>query len=146
VATKAQAKSDNGPSPVKIEAVKVDRTPAVAPGVDPAVSARRVEEPNDNSRSDTSSDFKFVGGNDRLNGVLPAKLQEIQAPDLGAANQQSRSITVSASTRVGGSSDKQPRIYENEARSAVVRAVVNIDGNNSGALKRGTVTDISNQD
>jgi len=85
------------------------------------------------SKSDIVKDVEYVKESNAV-GPIQAKLKEIAAPDLGPSSNR-RSFTVTAD--------------EQSDRSAVVRAVVSVAGNNNNdnrsSFKRGTVTDISNE-
>ena len=83
--------------------------------------------------------------------VLPpskTKLVDIQAPDLSYAstkldNNYSRSITLSTSQSFAG---PEPSLRKhNNDRSAVVRAVVSVADSDGNLIRRGTVTDITNE-
>jgi hypothetical protein len=80
-----------------------------------------------------------------------AKLEEIQSPDLGAGASRSREVVVKSRQVYSANSPvAQARIdtddsFQNKDRSAVVRAVVSVSDSNGKLLKRGTVTDITNQ-
>jgi hypothetical protein len=88
------------------------------------------------------------------------KLVDIQAPDLSqgsqkslslANNQLSRSITLSASQSFAGPRPSYgpinpiPDTGDNKDRSAVVRAVVSVSDSDGNLVRRGTVTDITNE-
>merc|ERR1711892_970116 len=97
-------------------------------------------------------------------GARNTKLVDIPSPDLSLnlnSNSLSRSITVTSSqsekvfagpkTNVYSSPKAQARIdaseqsFENKDRSAVVRAVVSVSDSNGKLIRRGTVTDITNE-
>ena len=75
------------------------------------------------------------------------KLIDIDAPDLSLKlgnNQLSRSITLSTSQRFQDNSQQNFRKNPND-RSAVVRAVVSVADSDGNLVRRGTVTDITNE-
>merc|ERR1711892_627677 len=97
-------------------------------------------------------------------GARNTKLVDIPSPDLSLnlnSNSLSRSITVTSSqsekvfagpkTNVYSSPKAQARIdaseqsFENKDRSAVVRAVVSVSDSDGKLIRRGTVTDITNE-
>jgi hypothetical protein len=94
------------------------------------------------SKSDIVKDVEYVDES-KAQGPIQAKLKEIAAPDLGPSPNR-RSFTVSSGPQIsGGITDVKS---SSDDRSAVVRAVVSVAGNNSRSnLRRGTVTDITNE-
>merc|ERR1712083_1061730 len=97
-------------------------------------------------------------------GARNTKLVDIPSPDLSLdvnSNSLSRSITVTSSqsrnvfaeptAKVHSSPTAQARIdaseqsFENKDRSAVVRAVVSVSDSEGKLIRRGTVTDITNE-
>ena len=84
------------------------------------------------------SDFTIVGKQKLGQNIRgPTKLVDIQAPDLSLSRDKplTRSITVHSSQGVANNDD----------RSAVVRAVVSVSDSDGNLVRRGTVTDITNQ-
>ena len=75
----------------------------------------------------------------------PTKLVDIKAPDLSLSRDSplTRSITLSASQ--GVASARVDSGTNNNDRSAVVRAVVSVSDSDGNLVRRGTVTDITNQ-
>jgi hypothetical protein len=97
-------------------------------------------------------------------GARNTKLVDIPSPDLSLdvnSNSLSRSITVTSSqsrnvfaepnAKVHSAPTAQARIdaseqsFENKDRSAVVRAVVSVSDSEGKLIRRGTVTDITNE-
>ena len=84
------------------------------------------------------------------------KLIDIEAPNLSlnlGSNQLSRSITLSTSQSFAPSSqnvanariDQSESNFKNKDRSAVVRAVVSVSDSDGNLVRKGTVTDITNE-
>ena len=93
------------------------------------------------------SDFTIVGRQKQGQSVRsPTKLVDIQAPDLSLSRDKplTRSITLHASQGVASSRVDTGTINNND-RSAVVRAVVSVSDSEGNLVRRGTVTDITNQ-
>ena len=87
----------------------------------------------------------FILGKQKVgqNIIGPTKLVDIQAPDLSLSRDKplTRSITLHASQGVASS-----RVdTNNDDRSAVVRAVVSVSDSDGNLVRRGTVTDITNE-
>ena len=91
-------------------------------------------------------------------GARNTKLVDIPSPDLslsGSSNSLSRSITVSSSQSGKVFAEPKPaaqaridaseQSFENKDRSAVVRAVVSVSDSEGKLIRRGTVTDITNE-
>ena len=72
---------------------------------------------------------------------------DIKAPDLSLSRDSplTRSITLSASQGVAGARARVDPGTNNNDRSAVVRAVVSVSDSDGNLVRRGTVTDITNQ-
>ena len=91
-------------------------------------------------------DFTIVGKQKLGSSIRgPTKLVDIKAPDLSLSGNKplTRSITLSASQGVA-SARVDPGTNNND-RSAVVRAVVSVSDSDGNLVRRGTVTDITNQ-
>ena len=77
------------------------------------------------------------------------KLIDIEAPNLSlnlGSNQLSRSITLSTSQNVANARiDQSESNFKNKDRSAVVRAVVSVSDSDGNLVRKGTVTDITNE-
>jgi len=91
-------------------------------------------------------------------GARNTKLVDIPSPDLslsGSSNSLSRSITVTSSQSGKVFAEPKPaaqaridaseQSFENKDRSAVVRAVVSVSDSEGKLIRRGTVTDITNE-
>jgi len=99
------------------------------------------------NKASSRSDFTIIGkqklGSNQVRG--PTKLVDIAAPDLSLSRDKplTRSITLSASQGVAGRRELPGS--NNNDRSAVVRAVVSVSDSDGNLVRRGTVTDITNQ-
>merc|ERR1711953_1025046 len=111
----------------------------VAPAPSPnAPAATAPVAPVHNQKSTSRADFTIVGKQKLGQNIRgPTKLVDIQAPDLSLPRDKplTRSITVHSSQGVANNDD----------RSAVVRAVVSVSDSDGNLVRRGTVTDITNQ-
>ena len=102
--------------------------------------------------SESSSSFTVVGkqrAGESVRAPSNTKLVDIKAPDLSlnlGDNQYSRSITLSTSQNVANARiDASEPNFKNKDRSAVVRAVVSVSDSNGNLVRKGTVTDITNE-
>jgi hypothetical protein len=105
----------------------------------------------------SNSGKSFLAGlNNIFSGASPpsaeprAKLEEIQAPDLSPASSNIREVVVKSKQSFASAPVAQARIdtnnsFENKDRSAVVRAVVSVADSAGNLVRRGTVTDITNE-
>ena len=107
------------------------------------------------SRVSTSSSFNKNEGTvfgkqvDQVRAPSGTKLIDIEAPNLSlnlGSNQLSRSITLSTSQNVANARiDQSESNFKNKDRSAVVRAVVSVSDSDGNLVRKGTVTDITNE-
>ena len=112
----------------------------------------------------TKLQSQTVRGKLQDHGARNTKLVDIPSPDLSLnvnSNSLSRSITVTSSqsgkvfaepkAKSYSSPNAQARIdasepsFENKDRSAVVRAVVSVSDSDGKLIRKGTVTDITNE-
>jgi len=74
-----------------------------------------------------------------------AKLEEIQAPNLGPPGTHSVVLQSSYSAPKAEARIDTNDSFENKDRSAVVRAVVSVADTSGKLIRRGTVTDITHE-
>merc|ERR1719445_2905364 len=122
----------------------VARAP-VAPVARAPVATKVAPTLKQTSKANSRSDFTIIGKQKLGSSIRgPTKLVDIKAPDLSLSRDKllTRSITLSASQGVA-SARVDPGT--NNDRSAVVRAVVSVSDSDGNLVRRGTVTDITNQ-
>ena len=105
---------------------------------------------NNSNRRQVSVDRGTVVGKqvDEVAAPHQTKLVDIKAPDLSLnlGNNLSRSITLSTSQNVANARiDSSESNFKNKDRSAVVRAVVSVSDSSGNLVRKGTVTDITNE-
>merc|ERR1719445_2808349 len=149
---RAQAKVSAPVAPVasvapvsRAQVAPVARAP-VAPVARAPVATKVAPTLKQTSKANSRSDFTIVGKQKLGSSIRgPTKLVDIKAPDLSLSRDKplTRSITLSASQGVA-SARVDPGTNNND-RSAVVRAVVSVSDSDGNLVRRGTVTDITNQ-